>query len=185
MSIPIEISTERLTIRPPEPRDAAAVTALISEKDIAWNLGRAPYPYTEQDAVEWIEKAQQARAEGSEYSFVIDLEDQLIGASGVSLHFGQWELGYWVGKPYWGQGYVTEAARGVMNWARETKSATKFMAGHYTDNPASGAVLRKLGFEPVGEVTWYARARNMDVPAKRYICGDEASADIALNWHTH
>lgn len=185
MTDQIEIHTQRLRLRPPEPQDAAPITALISEKDIVWNLGRAPYPYAEQDAVDWIEKAASDRTEGAEYAMVIERGGKVIGSCGVSPHFNQWELGYWVGKPYWGRGFVTEAACGVMEWAMQTQSAIRFMAGHYTDNPASGSVLKKLGFKPVGEVFWHARARGMDVPATRYIYGEGASAEIALNWHTH
>ncbi|MEO0549030.1 MAG: GNAT family N-acetyltransferase [Pseudomonadota bacterium] len=181
---PIDIRTQRLRLRPPKHNDAEAVTALMSEKDISWNLGRAPYPYALHDAVDWIAQTAKARTEGTEYSLVIERAGEVIGSCGVSLHFGQWELGYWIGKPYWGNGYVTEAARAVMDWAKNTLNADKFMAGHYTDNAASGTVLKKLGFKPVGEVSWHAKARGTKVPATRYIYGD-ASAEIALNWHTH
>lgn len=176
-----EIHTARLVLRTPVQSDAERITELMQEKDIAWNLGRAPYPYAISDAEDWIASILDKRENDLEYSFVLTHpDDGLIGCAGVTRHDDVWELGYWVGKPYWGMGYTTEATTGVMDWARARLGATQFMAGHYIENPASGAVLIKLGFEPVGVVEhFFGKARGQTSPARRYVYG--APADTALN----
>jgi RimJ/RimL family protein N-acetyltransferase len=73
---------------------------------------------------------------------------------------GDRELGYWIGEPYWGKGYATEAARTVLDEAFHTHNLPYIDAGYYADNPASGNVLRKLGFKERGITsTLYSIAR--------------------------
>ena len=62
------------------------------------------------------------------------------------------ELGYWIAREYWGRGYATEAARAVLRLAKVLGHREAGVAGHFIDNPASGAVLRKVGFEPTGKL---------------------------------
>lgn len=145
--------TERLIARALVDSDADALTVYMKERNLPRNLGRAPFPYARSDAEAFIANAKKNRQSGREYAFAIQLKDgPLIGCAGVTAYEFAWELGYWIGKPHWGKGYVTEAARGVLNWTEQTQQSTAFMAGHYQDNPASGKVLEKLGFTPVGKV---------------------------------
>lgn len=70
------------------------------------------------------------------------------------------EIGYWIGKPYWGQGLSTEAARAIIKEARETLGVEALLAGAFADNPASLRVLQKLGFKPTGiEEMYFSMAR--------------------------
>ncbi len=184
MTTQFEISLARLTLRPPASSDAMRITQLIGHKDVVWNLGRAPYPYQLKDAEEWVAKAKQSAQDGEEYSFLITHADEgVIGCVSVTRHGDVWELGYWVGKPYWGQGFVTEAAIGILKWAQDNLSATGFVAGHYVDNPASGKVLEKLGFNPVGTAHLFARARGCDVLSMRYVRGAPDAAAMVLDHH--
>ena len=75
---------------------------------------------------------------------------RLIGACGIGNLDGEAELGYWIGRPYWGLGFATEASRAVVEIAK-TIGHKKLVASHFTDNPASGKVLRKLGFQSTGK----------------------------------
>lgn len=182
-----EIETDRLQLRPPRADDAPRVTELIGEWDVINMLGRAPWPYQLGDAENWITRMELARDEGTEYAFLAEhADDGVIAASGLNLvdkDRAIWEIGYWVGKPYWGRGFVTEAARGVLDWATKEAGISAFVSGHIIDNPASGRVLEKLGFEVAGELTMYVRGRDCDVSAIRYVKG--APVDAALQAVAH
>ena len=185
MSQPAELATERLILRMPQPADADAITERIAIKDIVWNLGRAPFPYKRSDAESWLETVPKGWAEDTAYVFAITTaDDGMIGSIGLDRHPEDiWEIGYWLAKPWWGQGLVTEAGQAVLAWARESQGIDQFMSGHFTDNPASGRVLVKLGFEPVGEIDMTGRARGVPAPCTRYVCGAPAEAALRLAAH--
>ncbi|MBI1360168.1 MAG: GNAT family N-acetyltransferase [Alphaproteobacteria bacterium] len=168
------IETERLILRPFELTDARRVSYLAGDYEVAKMCGRVPHPYPVLIAEAWIATQAAARAKGEDYPFAITLPgDGLIGACGVNRVAGAgrhvWELGYWLGLPYWGEGYASEAARGLMAWAQDTLDARVFTAGHYVDNPASGGVLRKLGFEHTGSAELFGLARARTSPCERYV----------------
>ena len=90
---------------------------------------------------------------------------RFIGSVGLGVNDGEIELGYWIARDYWGRGYATEAARAVLKLAK-TLGHRRISAGHFTDNPASGRVLTKVGFEPTGEVrSRFSLARGSEAPA--------------------
>ena len=82
-----------------------------------------------------------------------------LGSCGLHLKDGRFELGYWLGKPFWGQGYATEAAKKLVSFAFHDLKATSLWAGWYHDNPASGRVLEKLGCRPDGVEPRHSLAR--------------------------
>ncbi len=150
--------TDRLLLRPGYLEDAAALAQGIGDPAVARNLATVPLPYGEADAREWLA---QTPGDG-DMRFLIHARThgrlRLVG--GIGLHwreddggFGDGlahhELGYWIARPYWGLGFATEAGRAVMQIARAV-GLSNVRAGHFADNPASGAVLRKLGFRPTG-----------------------------------
>jgi RimJ/RimL family protein N-acetyltransferase len=149
MSVLLE--TERLLLRPPRAADISHFLPLIADFDVAKNLSVVPHPYTEDDACAFIVRANHGLSTGSDYAFAI-----LIKASGVFIGIcglhpgGGWEFGYWLGKPYWGNGYATEAGGRVVTFAFEDLRAETLKAGWFHDNPKSGRVLEKLGFRSVG-----------------------------------
>lgn len=142
--------TERLLLRPSWPEDARDLHQAIADEGIVRNLARAPWPYTAEDAVRF---ATQEHEEGFP-TFLMMLRTngapRLIGACGIGSLNGEAELGYWIGRPYWGLGFATEASRAVVEIAK-TIGHKKLVASHFTDNPASGKVLRKLGFQSTGK----------------------------------
>ena len=147
-----EIRTERLRLIPLSPMDAADITLLITEWDVIRMLARAPFPYTIDDARGYLAKAKDWPWEYAIYA------DRFTGVVGITGH-----LGYWLGKPFWGHGYMTEAARGLVGaYFTKTKS-DKIISGVFADNPGSQAVLRKLGFEITGHSCQWCQSRRAEV----------------------
>lgn len=130
-----QLTTHRLILRPFVLQYAAAVAALVGDYDVVRWLTRAPYPYAEADAVEFIR-----RHADSKGVLAITSEGTVIG----TMSIGE-ELGYWVGKPYWGKGFATEAATAKVA-DHFTSGHDVLHSGHLIANAASRRVLCKLGF---------------------------------------
>jgi ribosomal-protein-alanine N-acetyltransferase len=144
----MSIRTPRLLLRAPVLSDAARISLLAGDFDVASMTGTIPHPYDEQQAAEWIASAL-AGEEG--VVFAIERSGALIGCTGYRA-FGDdhAEIGYWIGKPYWSMGYATEAVRAVILHAFETGGFGYLRVGHFTDNPASARIIAKFGFVPEG-----------------------------------
>lgn len=146
------IRSERLFLRPGWPEDWPELLTRIADEAVARNLARVPWPYTPEDARFFASQEQDARCP----HFFITLPTssqpaEIIGCVGLAQQDDEVELGYWIGRDFWGRGYATEAARAVLRLARML-GHTDVVAGHFIDNPASGAVLRKVGFVPTGRI---------------------------------
>jgi RimJ/RimL family protein N-acetyltransferase len=159
------LETERLVLRAPRPQDAEALARLINDRRIAVNTARVPYPYSVEDAEQFI--AAVNRRDG-EVAFLITLDDALIGGCGVARSDSGPELGYWVGVPFWGQGFATEAARAVIDYAFGSLGHDVLEAGARVSNPASRRVLEKCGFQWTGVRLARVRAINSAAPADRF-----------------
>ena len=143
--------TERLLLRPAWPEDWEMILWGIGEERVVRNLARAPWPYLADHAREFAAGAQDPRFPAFLLTLPESQGSRLIGCAGLGETSTGAELGYWIARPHWGQGYATEGARGVLEVAR-LLGHERIEAGHYLDNPASGKVLRKLGFQPSGRV---------------------------------
>ena len=145
------LETERLLLRYPRAADISKFVPLIGDFDVSKNMSRVPYPYTEDDGCAFIVNISKSIEVGTDHVFAILLKpDTYIGTCGLHPDRG-WEFGYWFGKPYWGRGYATEAGRRVVRYAFEDLKVDALKASWFHDNPASGRVLAKLGFQPTGE----------------------------------
>jgi RimJ/RimL family protein N-acetyltransferase len=163
-------TTQRLVLRAPLMTDMVDVVRLIGDYDVAKNLRRVPHPYSDTLYREFLAQTARQRQDGTDFSFAVTraLDGAFIGI--CSVHQGEdggWELGYWYGRPHWGQGYATEAARPLMRLAFEDLGAERLCAGWFDDNPASGAVLHKLGFCVVGVTLTRSAARGCEVLSNR------------------
>jgi RimJ/RimL family protein N-acetyltransferase len=143
--------TERLLLRPSWPEDAKALYEAVAQEAIIRNLATVPWPYSPEDARNFT----QAKHPAHYPQFLLwkrtDAAPQLIGACGLGQRNGDAELGYWIARSFWGQGYASEAARAVINVAKALGHRS-LISGHFTDNPASGRVLEKIGFRKTGQV---------------------------------
>ncbi len=175
----MKIETQRLTLRPAALADAARVSLLAGDFDVACMTGTIPHPYSEQMAAEWIAGA----LEGEEgVVFMIERSERLIGCTGYRAMAADYaELGYWIGKPYWGQGYATELVRALIAHAFDKDGFDYLMAGHFTDNPASAAIIRKLGFVAQGSEMRDCAARGLAADCVTYRL-DRAQAIANLRW---
>jgi RimJ/RimL family protein N-acetyltransferase len=155
----MRMRSPRLSYRPIDPRDAGRITALAGDWDVARMTSRIPHPYSLVDADLWI-----ASIGSDEY-----VRGELIGAVGyIGGDPGQAEIGYWIGKPWWGNGYATEAAGALMDYCFSEAGFRRLTCGHFADNPASARVIAKLGFRRIGNGAQWCEARKSEVPTVRY-----------------
>ena len=149
--LPVSIATRRLVLRSPIRGDVPELVRLADNKRIADMLARLPSPYTRADAIAFIEIFAQ-RAD--ERPYAITLNGALIGVVGFTFREGRPpELGYWLGEPHWGQGFMTEAAKALVEEAQSTGLFRLIGARALAENEASLHLLEKLGFKRVGKIT--------------------------------
>ena len=161
------LETERLKLRPLRDGDAQRITRFIGDFDVAKMLARVPYPYALKDAQDWLGTLPERTARGEVFNRAID-SGGLVGVLGIhdirpieGEKIG--ELGYWLAKPYWGKGLMSEAARAFVHYAFDGLGLAGLISGHFKENQRSGRVLAKLGFRPAGEGLMHCTARGEKV----------------------
>ena len=158
---PIQLKTLRLTLRPFTREDAPLIEVLLNDKEIASNTRSVDFPYPQGAALIWIENQIANREKFDAFVFGIHLNgsDELIGGIGVDLNKKDHnaELGYWIGREFWNQGYCSEAAMSVLEFGFEEVGLYKIHAHYMTRNPASGRVLEKIGMTQEGELRGHTR----------------------------
>ncbi len=163
-SIPV-LETKRLALRAPRLADAKTVAMLANDRRIAENTARIPHPYKTSDAESFIGGASKA----GEVVFLITLRDKtVIGACGIMLQEDTPELGYWLGVPYWNQGYATEALHAVIDYAFTDLAHEAVQAGARVTNPASRRVLEKCGFQWTGVGLYRISSIKSSAPIDRF-----------------
>lgn len=176
--------TERLLLRPGWFEDAPALARAIGDEAIVRNLATAPWPYSTADAEAFLAREQDpfrpsllifARTHGV---------PRLVGGIGISdTAAGVPELGYWIARPYWGLGFATEAGCALLSAARDTLRLPPLVAGHFVDNPASGRVLRKLGFRPTGTHSRrFSLGRGCEVDAVDFVQAEAPCSGDAMRY---
>jgi RimJ/RimL family protein N-acetyltransferase len=148
------LTTRRLVLRPLTLADAADVQRLAGEREIAETTATIPHPYPDGAAEAWIGTHADRYARGSGVTFGIErLKDgALVGAIGLEINaeMQRAELGYWIGKPYWNNGYCTESALAVVRFAFDVLGLRRVFANHLGRNAASGRVMDKIGMRHEG-----------------------------------
>jgi 8-oxo-dGTP diphosphatase len=150
------LRTERLRLRPLDASDAEALHRLVNDWEVSRTLSRVPFPYPRELADEWIASTRAGLERGDAYHLAITgqegSEEILVGVVGLELdraaRVGQ--LGYWVGRQFWGHGVAAEAVGRVASWALANLDIDRLHATVATDNPRSAAVLRRIGFRETG-----------------------------------
>jgi RimJ/RimL family protein N-acetyltransferase len=153
------LESQRLILRPYRPSDIEAMTVWLGDFDVSRMMARIPHPYTEEDAEAFL-----AREPAEEQVFAIErkADGVFLGATGINPAEG-YEFGYWLGKPFWGFGYATEAVARLVAYAFARFGVDAVRAGFFADNPASGHVLAKLGARHNGSKLRDCRARGQAV----------------------
>lgn len=151
--------TERLTLRPFVLADAQAVQRLAGDRAVADTTERIPHPYKDGMAEAWIAIHAQRFTERQECTFAIVLREtsEVIGSIGLTLSMThqRGELGYWVGRSFWGRGYCTEAAQAMLDYGFNTLGLHRIQGRHLSRNPASGRVMVKIGMQHEGRLRDY------------------------------
>ncbi len=165
------LKTERLTLRPFTLADAGTVRRLAGNWEVARMLTQVPHPYPDGLAEQWIADEEADRAAGRGFHFGLELTGEVVGA--ISLEQdeapGEFELGYWLGEPWWGRGLMSEAARAIVAFGFETLGARQLTSHHFLDNPASKRILEKCGFRPAGHEESWSLARDCAVTTQRMV----------------
>ena len=159
MQQPILLS-ERLRLRAFQQADAKRVSELAGNYEVAKTTASVPHPYTQDDAVQWISSHDEAKEAGVRFAFAVTCmdDDKVIGVVSLfDIENAEAEIGYWIGQPYWGNGFCTEAVRAVIEFGFESLGLTKIVGAHFAGNPASGRVLQKCGMSFKGRSTGEGR----------------------------
>jgi RimJ/RimL family protein N-acetyltransferase len=166
LSMPTTLFTPRLRLRTPVMADASRIAMFIGDWDVVKFLASPPYPYTEADAKQWL--AKQPPETGANY--VVVHANGVIGVVGVEIRqaTGEFELGYWLAKPFWGRGFMTEAVGVVIRALRTCDPKAPLNVAHFEDNAGSAGVIRKLGFVPTGERRIDSASRGTSVRSLTY-----------------
>ena len=147
--MPPTLETVRLKLRPYTEADIAELVPLIGARQVAATTLRIAHPYTEQDARDFRLAQEPGRIW---LAITLRGDGRQIGGVGLRLddQHDHAELGYWLGVPYWKQGYATEAAREMLRYGFEDLGLHRIFASHFKHNPASGRILVKLGMRYEG-----------------------------------
>lgn len=169
MSAP-RIETERLVLRGPRISDLDRCAELLDDYDVAKMLARVPYPYDLETGKAFLARAAENwadRAQADGLVFCIDHDGWMIGCLGFDKLRQTPHLGYWLGRRWWGRGFMSEAARAALGWFFQNTDHARVTSEAMTENPASLKVMEKLGFRAVGEGECSSLARGGAVPSIR------------------
>lgn len=158
------IETRSLWLRWPVARDAEAIVALAGDREIAERTARIPHPFAREDADSFLIAVRGANTAGSSLTMALARRaapSHLIGVVGIEPHAlapGP-HLGYWVGRPHWGEGLMSEASAAMIEAYFLYAGGEALYSTAMTDNAASHRVLGKSGFEATGSAM-------LDCPAR-------------------
>ena len=156
-----QIRTKRLILRKPTKKiSKQLIVSQIGDWEVTKWLSGVPYPYTEESAEEWLNNIS-----GDDLLFSIFLNNSLIGGVGLTPEENNdYDLGFWIGRDYWGKGYVTEAAMALIQFAKKELKLKQIKACHIKGNTSSSNVLRRLGFKEIGECEEFFVSRGKVMP---------------------
>lgn len=149
------LRTARLLLGPFEPGDADELQRLAGAREIADTTLSIPHPYDRDHALAWIGNQRKESVRGRAVNFAIRLlpDSSLIGSAAlrdIDPEHLQAELGFWIGREWWRQGYASEAAAVVIHFGFESLGLNRIFAHHMARNPAAGQVLRHVGMQREG-----------------------------------
>jgi RimJ/RimL family protein N-acetyltransferase len=143
--------TERLVMRPPHDDDLPDLVALAASRRVAEMLARMPHPYGEAEGRAFLEHSRNKDGDEIVYALTLAETGAFIGCAGLHRTERGLELGYWIGEPYWKQGFATEAAHALVDLAFRATDANVLHVSCRVVNPASRRVIQKCGFQYAGQ----------------------------------
>jgi RimJ/RimL family protein N-acetyltransferase len=152
------LKTPRLLLRSFTIADAPTVHRFASAYEIAAMTLSIPHPYTVEMAEDWIQTHLEHWQAGMGVNFAIALRQtgELFGSVGIGIEPDRTaEMGYWIGVPFWGRGYATEAAQALLDFGFRDLGLTRIHAAHFLNNPASGKVMHNIGMRHIGRYPNY------------------------------
>lgn len=151
-----QIETERLILTELKADDIKDIVKYASNKNISDYTLNLPHPYSEQDAIYWINLAHQGLKTETNYIFAIRLKEnnQFVGGIGLNVEkrFNRAEIGYWIAEPFWRKGMATEATKKIIDFGFDKLGLNKLTSSHLAKNPASGKVMQNSGMVKEGEL---------------------------------
>jgi RimJ/RimL family protein N-acetyltransferase len=155
LSVHPVLRTARLVLGAFQPQDAAELQRLAGAREIADTTLSIPHPYEMDHALAWIgnQRKEAARGRATNFAVRLSLDSRLIGSVGlrdIDPEHLQAELGFWIGRERWGQGYASEASAAVIRYGFETVGLNRIYAHHMTRNPTAGRVLGHIGMRREG-----------------------------------
>jgi len=150
------LTTERLRLRPLQAEDAAELHRLVNDWEVAKSLASVPFPYPRDLADEWIASTARQIEAGTAFHVAIVGDEAgrevLVGCAGLRLNAEapSAELGYWVGRRFWGHGVGPEAAARLASWGLANLAVDRLVASALEENARSQSVLRRIGFRQTG-----------------------------------
>lgn len=159
----ITLRTQHFILRQPQLGDAEPIARYLNDLEVSGNLARVPFPYHLSDARAWL-RTRLPNLPPEETNFAIDLPgDGLVGQVGFHQGPDGPIIGYWLGRPFWGRGIMTEAVEASLDWLFSATTATKVYSGVFHFNAASLAIQTKLGFTQTGRSSLLCLARGAEV----------------------
>lgn len=166
-----EIRTRRLILRPLRLGDTTRLQCLANDWAVASMVAAIPHPYEIAHALDFIIRIAPEAIDCGDALFAIawqDEPDALIGCIGCH-HKGEDgfpDLGYWLGRPYWGQGVMSEAVEAMVGHLFSIWRVNALSAGYFNENAASKRVLNKMGFRDLGPKMYPCLARGAPVEGR-------------------
>jgi RimJ/RimL family protein N-acetyltransferase len=165
----VRLGTPRLILRAPQMWDAPSITALMNDWDVVRMLAAPPFPYRLRHARDWLARETMRRVEGTSWAFALtrreDAAGFCIGACVLEQREDRYmHLGFWLGRPFWRRGLMTEATTSVVRYGFTVLNLPRIQSGYFTDNAASRRIHERLGFTVTSEDTLYCVPRQAETP---------------------
>jgi ribosomal-protein-alanine N-acetyltransferase len=145
----LKIETDRLILGRLSYQDIPKIIEYAGNEKVASTTLSIPHPYTEADAIYWINSANEGLEDSSQFTLGIRLKESNEFIGGIELQidkaYQKAEMGYWIAESFWNKGYASEAVGAILRFGFNATDLNKIFAAHLLENPASGRVMIKNG----------------------------------------
>lgn len=168
-----KLDTEHLILDQVKPSDIPNIVSYAGNIKIVENTRTMPHPYHEEDAISWMNMANQGFKNKNNYIFAIRIKETaaFIGGIGLTIDIenNRAELGYWLAEPFWNKGYTTEAVKAILYFGFHNLNLNKIIAAYLTTNEASGKVMLKNGMIKEGEFKDHDIKKDHTIEEGKYV----------------